>query len=285
MNNIQVIKIGGNVVDNPLLLEQFIRDFSGLDGPKVLVHGGGVMASQMQKQLGQQPVMIDGRRVTDMDTLKVVTMVYAGWCSKSIVALLQKHGCNAVGLSGADADLIRATRRPPVRKAGQADGETVTIDYGYVGDVDPHMINAGFLYRLTDAGITPVICAITHDGNGSLLNTNADTIASSVAVSLAACRQDPSDGISCGKPENRPEVSLVYCFEKDGVLYDKDDDSSVIPGITPEYYSRLKREGRVAAGMIPKLDNAFNALEHGVKEVVIKHAGNLGNGIGTVLSL
>ena len=285
MNNIQVIKIGGNVVDNPLLLEQFIRDFSGLDGPKVLVHGGGVMASQMQKRLGQQPVMIDGRRVTDMDTLKVVTMVYAGWCSKSIVALLQKHGCNAVGLSGADADLIRATRRPPVRKAGQADGETVTIDYGYVGDVDPHMINAGFLYRLTDAGITPVICAITHDGNGSLLNTNADTIASSVAVSLAACRQGLPDGISCGKPENRPEVSLVYCFEKDGVLYDKDDDNSVIPGITPEYYSRLKREGRVAAGMIPKLDNAFNALEHGVKEVVIKHAGNLGNGIGTVLSL
>ena len=287
MNNIQVIKIGGNVVDNPLLLEQFIRDFSGLDGPKVLVHGGGVMASQMQKQLGQQPVMIDGRRVTDTDTLKVVTMVYAGWCSKSIVALLQKHGCNAVGLSGADADLIRATRRPPVRKAGQADGETVTIDYGYVGDVDPHMINAGFLYHLTDAGITPVICAITHDGNGSLLNTNADTIASSVAVSLASYIKEGirAESLSSGKPAELPEVSLIYCFEKDGVLYDKDDDSSVIPGITPEYYSRLKREGRVAAGMIPKLDNAFNALEHGVKEVVIKHAGNLGNGIGTVLSL
>ena len=287
MNNIQVIKIGGNVVDNPLLLEQFIRDFSGLDGPKVLVHGGGVMASQMQKRLGQQPVMIDGRRVTDMDTLKVVTMVYAGWCSKSIVALLQKHGCNAVGLSGADADLIRATRRPPVRKAGQADGETVTIDYGYVGDVDPHMINAGFLYHLTDAGITPVICAITHDGNGSLLNTNADTIASSVAVSLASYIKEGirAESLSSGKPAELPEVSLIYCFEKDGVLYDKDDDNSVIPGITPEYYSRLKREGRVAAGMIPKLDNAFNALEHGVKEVVIKHAGNLGNGIGTVLSL
>ena len=287
MNNIQVIKIGGNVVDNPLLLEQFIRDFSGLDGPKVLVHGGGVMASQMQKRLGQQPVMIDGRRVTDTDTLKVVTMVYAGWCSKSIVALLQKHGCNAVGLSGADADLIRATRRPPVRKAGQADGETVTIDYGYVGDVDPHMINAGFLYHLTDAGITPVICAITHDGNGSLLNTNADTIASSVAVSLASYIKEGirTESLSSGKPAELPEVSLIYCFEKDGVLYDKDDDNSVIPGITPEYYSRLKREGRVAAGMIPKLDNAFNALEHGVKEVVIKHAGNLGNGIGTVLSL
>ena len=305
MNNIQVIKIGGNVVDNPLLLEQFIRDFSGLDGPKVLVHGGGVMASQMQKQLGQQPVMIDGRRVTDTDTLKVVTMVYAGWCSKSIVALLQKHGCNAVGLSGksivallqkhgcnavglsgADADLIRATRRPPVRKAGQADGETVTIDYGYVGDVDPHMINAGFLYHLTDAGITPVICAITHDGNGSLLNTNADTIASSVAVSLASYIKEGirAESLSSGKPAELPEVSLIYCFEKDGVLYDKDDDSSVIPGITPEYYSRLKREGRVAAGMIPKLDNAFNALENGVKEVVIKHAQNLLNSTGTTLN-
>lgn len=287
MNNIQVIKIGGNVVDNPLLLEQFIRDFSGLDGPKVLVHGGGVMASQMQKQLGQQPVMIDGRRVTDTDTLKVVTMVYAGWCSKSIVALLQKHGCNAVGLSGADADLIRATRRPPVRKAGQADGETVTIDYGYVGDVDPHMINAGFLYHLTDAGITPVICAITHDGNGSLLNTNADTIASSVAVSLASYIKEGirAESLSSGKPAELPEVSLIYCFEKDGVLYDKDDDSSVIPGITPEYYSRLKREGRVAAGMIPKLDNAFNALENGVKQVIIKNARNIGNSIGTVISL
>ena len=287
MNNIQVIKIGGNVVDNPLLLEQFIRDFSGLDGPKVLVHGGGVMASQMQKRLGQQPVMIDGRRVTDTDTLKVVTMVYAGWCSKSIVALLQKHGCNAVGLSGADADLIRATRRPPVRKAGQADGETVTIDYGYVGDVDPGMINAGFLHSLINADITPVICAITHDGKGNLLNTNADTIASSVAVSLASYIKEGirTESLSSGKPAELPEVSLIYCFEKDGVLYDKDDDSSVIPGITPEYYSRLKREGRVAAGMIPKLDNAFNALEHGVKEVVIKHAGNLGNGIGTVLSL
>ena len=282
MNNIQVIKIGGNVVDNPLLLEQFIRDFSGLDGPKVLVHGGGVMASQMQKRLGQQPVMIDGRRVTDTDTLKVVTMVYAGWCSKSIVALLQKHGCNAVGLSGADADLIRATRRPPVRKAGQADGETVTIDYGYVGDVDPGMINAGFLHSLINADITPVICAITHDGKGNLLNTNADTIASAIAVSLAKDQQpagqDGSDGPGC-------EVSLIYCFEKNGVLYDKDDDSSVIPEITPGYYRLLKHEGRVAAGMIPKLDNAFSALENGVRQVVIKHSGNLCNGTGTVLTI
>ena len=287
MNDIKVIKTGGGIVENPMLLEQFIKDFSALDGPKILVHGGGVMASQLQRQLGQQPVMIDGRRVTDMDTLKVVTMVYAGWCSKSITALLQKNGCNAIGLSGADADLIRATRRPPVRKEGQTEGETVTIDYGYVGDVDPLRINARFLCRLIDAGITPVICAITHDGNGSLLNTNADTIASSVAVSLASYIKGGirSESLSSGKPAELTEVSLIYCFEKDGVLYDRDDDSSVIPEITPERYSRLKQEGRVAAGMIPKLDNAFNALENGVKQVIIKNARNIGNSIGTVISL
>ena len=340
MNGIKVIKIGGNVVDNPLLLEQFIRDFSAIGTPKVLVHGGGVMASQMQKQLGQQPVMIEGRRVTDAETLKVVTMVYAGWCSKSIVALLQKNGCNAIGLSGADADLIRATKRPPVRKYGpsssdseelqgdsnnpdsmnshgvpgdnnkpgsrDSDGnqarrtETV-IDYGYVGDVDPQRINAGFLMQLINAGITPVVCAITHDGNGNLLNTNADTIASSIAVSLASCNgiQAHDTAASYHKasatveechafaPEDefRRAVSLIYCFEKDGVLYDKDDDGSVILEITPGYFRQLKEEGRVAAGMIPKLDNSFKALENGVREVVIKHARNLGNGIGTRLKL
>ena len=272
MAEIKVIKIGGNLVDNPLLLEQFIHDFSAIDGLKVLVHGGGVMASQMQKQLGQQPVMIEGRRVTDGDTLNVVTMVYAGWCSKHIVSLLQKNGCNAIGLCGADADLIRASKRPPVRKT-DSDGSVTTIDYGYVGDVDPKKINAGFLHSLISAGITPVICAITHDGNGNLLNTNADTIASSVAVSLAGYRTGSS-----------AEVSLIYCFEKAGVLYDKDDDKSVIDRITPEYYSLLKQEGRVAAGMIPKLDNAFDALEHGVKEVVIKHAQNLLNSTGTTLN-
>ena len=183
MNNIQVIKIGGNVVDNPLLLEQFIRDFSGLDGPKVLVHGGGVMASQMQKQLGQQPVMIDGRRVTDTDTLKVVTMVYAGWCSKSIVALLQKHGCNAVGLSGADADLIRATRRPPVRKAGQADGETVTIDYGYVIAIQHsnnylsiYKYNSGLLKNIGDKVLGGEKIAVTgwEDGQSSKQDCTAE---------------------------------------------------------------------------------------------------------------
>lgn len=262
---IKVVKIGGNVVDNPQLLENFIKDFTSMEGPKVLIHGGGVMASQMQRQLGQQPVMIEGRRVADQDTLKIVTMIYAGWCSKSIVAIMQKHGCSAIGLSGADADLITAVRRPPVTAAS---GET--IDYGYVGDVDPSMINSEFIISLTGQGITPVICAITSDGHGNLLNTNADTVASSVAVSLAT--HNPSE-----------KVSLIYCFEKEGVLYDKDDDTSLIQEITPEYYRTLKEEGRVAAGMIPKLDNSFKAIREGVAGVTIKHARNLLNRTGTEL--
>ena len=269
---INIIKIGGNVVEDERMLQDFACRFAALEGPKVLVHGGGKMTSAMQKNLGIEPVMIAGRRVTDARTLEIATMVYAGWCNKHTVASLQKNGCNAIGLCGADADLIRASKRPPVRKT-DSDGSVTTIDYGYVGDVDPKKINAGFLHSLISAGITPVICAITHDGNGNLLNTNADTIASSVAVSLAGYRTGSS-----------AEVSLIYCFEKAGVLYDKDDDKSVIDRITPEYYSQLKQEGRVAAGMIPKLDNAFDALEHGVKEVVIKHAQNLLNSTGTTLN-
>lgn len=275
MDRISVIKIGGNVVDNPLLLEQFIHVFASFEGPRILVHGGGVMASQMQRQLGYEPVMIDGRRVTDENTLKIVTMVYAGWCSKHIVALLQKYGCNAAGLSGADADIIRASKRPPVHRTGP-DGKDTVLDYGFAGDVDPSRINTEFLTSLTDSGITPVICAITHDGNGNLLNTNADTIASSIAVALACWERNAG-------PSSGREVRLIYCFEKDGVLYDKDDDSSVIPEITPDIYAGLKEEGRVAAGMIPKLDNAFKAIESGVSEVIIKHARNLGTDNGTVI--
>lgn len=273
LKNIRIIKIGGNVVDNPELLEKFIIDFAAVEGPKVLVHGGGVMASQMQKALGQQPVMIEGRRVTDEAALRVVTMVYAGWCSKSIVALMQKHGCNALGLCGADANLIEAVKRPPV--AVERNGVCENVDYGFVGDVSK--INSGFLLALISQGITPVICAITHDKAGSLLNTNADTVASSVAVAMARGCMDNETG-PCG-------VSLIYCFEKDGVLYDKDDDSSLIPEITPESYAELKAEGRVAAGMIPKLDNSFRALESGVAEVIIKHARNLSNVKGTRLHI
>lgn len=261
---IRVIKIGGNVVDNPELLESFAKDFAAISGPKVLVHGGGVMASRMQKAMGMTPTMIDGRRVTDGETLKVVTMVYAGWCNKSITALLQANGCNALGFSGADGNAIRARRRPPVTtESGQ------TVDYGFVGDVKPSGVDADLIHNLIAMGLTPVFCAINHDGNGTLLNTNADTVASSIAVALS----------------EKEEVELIYCFEKDGVLYDKDDDSSVIPEITRESFGALKAEGRVADGMLPKLSNSFNALEAGVRKVIIRHARNLSDSSGTTLSL
>lgn len=253
---IKVVKIGGNVVDNPALLAGFVRDFAALDGAKILVHGGGVMASSIQKALGQTPKMIEGRRITDEDTLRVVTMVYAGWCNKNVVALLQAAGCNAIGLSGADGNVIKAVRRP-----------AEPVDYGFVGDIYPSGVNCTFLRSLLAAGMVPVLCAINHDGAGSLLNTNADTIASSVASALAA----------------EDTVDLVYCFEKNGVLSDKDDDNSVIPVITPGLYASLKASGVVAEGMIPKLDNSFKAISSGVRSVIIKHAANLGNDIQTVL--
>lgn len=253
---IKVIKIGGNVVDNPELLSAFVKDFAALEGPKILVHGGGVMASTIQKALGQTPVMIEGRRVTDADTLRVVTMVYAGWCNKNVVALLQAAGCNALGMSGADANVIRAVKRP-----------ATPIDYGFVGDIYPDGINCDLLLKLLAEGITPVLCAINHDGDGNLLNTNADTVSSSIASALAAAA----------------DVDLVYCFDKNGVLSDKDDDDSVIPVITPSSYASLKADGVVADGMIPKLDNSFKAIAAGVRSVIIKHAKNLSNDIQTTL--
>ena len=256
---IQVFKIGGNVVDNPVMLNDFLKDFAEIPGPKVLVHGGGVMASQMQKALGMTPVMIQGRRVTDEETLKVVTMVYAGWCNKTITALLQANGCNAIGLTGADGNAICARRRPPVDIDGQM------VDYGFVGDVKPEGVNTTFLKSLLEQGIVPVLCAINHDSQGKLLNTNADTIASSVAIALG-------EG-----------TRLIYCFEKDGVLADKDDDSSIIPHISEKDFTRLKAEGVIANGMIPKLQNAFKAINAGVSSVIIKHARNLLNETGTIL--
>lgn len=255
----KVVKIGGNVVDNPVLLKQFVEDFAKLPGRKILVHGGGVMASQLQKSLGMVPVMVQGRRVTDEDALKIVTMVYAGWCNKNITALLQAAGCNAIGLSGADGNSVTASKRAPV----EIDGKVV--DYGFVGDVKAESVNAGFLNSLLDNGIVPVLCAINHDGHGSLLNTNADTIASSVAIAMG-------EG-----------TELIYCFEKNGVLRDKDDDSSVIRHINPAEFDSLKKAGIIADGMIPKLDNSFKAIESGVKSVTIKHAKNLLDDTGTTL--
>ena len=285
---IKIVKIGGNVVDNPELLQEFVRDFAAMPGMKALIHGGGVMASQMQKSMGMTPVMVEGRRVTDEATLKVVTMVYAGWCNKNITALLQAEGCNAIGLSGADGNAIKARKRPPVHV--ESLGEDV--DYGFVGDVTGESVNAGFIYSLMERGIVPVFNAINHDGEGNLLNTNADTIASSVAIAMANYKYRSPREVCCRCEECTHcsddgrlthETELIYCFEKDGVLYDKDDDSSVIPEIDRERFAELKAEGRVADGMIPKLANSFKAIDSGVARVIIKHARNLNNKKGTVL--
>ena len=285
---IRIVKIGGNVVDNPELLREFVKDFAAMPGMKALIHGGGVMASQMQKSMGMTPQMIEGRRVTDEDTLKVVTMVDAGWCNKNITALLQAEGCNAIGLSGADGNAIKARKRPPVHV--ESLGEDV--DYGFVGDVTGESVNAGFIYSLMERGIVPVFNAINHDGEGNLLNTNADTIASSVAIALANYKYRSPREVCCRCEECTHcsddgrlthETELIYCFEKDGVLYDKDDDGSVIPEIDRERFAELKAEGRVADGMIPKLANSFKAIDSGVARVIIKHARNLNNNKGTVL--
>ncbi|MBO7192599.1 MAG: acetylglutamate kinase [Bacteroidales bacterium] len=285
---IQIVKIGGNVVDNPELLREFVRDFAAMPGMKILVHGGGVMASQMQKSMGMTPVMVEGRRVTDEDTLKVVTMVYAGWCNKNIVALLQAEGCNAIGLTGADGNAVKARKRPPIH----VESLGTMVDYGFVGDVASESVNAGFIYSLLERGIVPVFNAINHDGEGHLLNTNADTIASSVAIAMANYQYRSKKDVCCRCEECTHcsddgrlthETELIYCFEKDGVLYDKDDDTSVIAEIDRERFAELKAEGRVADGMIPKLTNSFKAIDSGVARVLIKHARNLLGTTGTTL--
>lgn len=285
---IKIVKIGGNVVDNPELLKEFVKDFAAMPGKKILVHGGGVMASQMQKSMGMVPLMIEGRRVTDEETLRVVTMVYAGWCNKNITALLQAQGCNAIGLSGADGNVIKASKRPPVYVESLGND----VDYGYVGDVTADSVNAGFIYTLLERGIVPVFNAINHDGNGNLLNTNADTIASSVAIAMSNYKYRSPKEVCCRCEECTHcsddgrlthETELIYCFEKDGVLYDKDDETSVIPEIGKERFAELKNEGRVADGMIPKLANSFKAIDNGVARVIIKHASNLLNDRGTTL--
>lgn len=256
MDEIKVVKIGGNVVDNPEALESFLSDFQKLKGKKVLVHGGGVMASKMAIDLGVKTTMIQGRRVTDAETLKLVTMVYAGWINKHIVALLQKNGCNAIGLSGVDANIIPAARRSPN-----------PIDYGFVGDPTPNKVNAEFINNLLDKDIVPVFCAITHDEKGSLLNTNADTIASTLSVALSATSK----------------TTLYYCFEKEGVLRNVDDPNSIILSMTKSEYETFLKQDIIAGGMIPKLYNSFNAIDEGVSEVLVLHAKNLLNQKGTRL--
>jgi acetylglutamate kinase len=241
-----IIKIGGNVLDNPVRLQRFLIDFAQLSGPKLLVHGGGKIASTIGLQLGIQPAYVEGRRLTDADTLKLVAMVYAGLINKNVVAQLQALGCNAIGMTGADANAIPATKRP-----------VKTVDYGFAGDIaGPETVNAQAIQALLQAGLTPVFAPLTHDGAGSLLNTNADTIASVLATALAS----------------HYPVKLVYCFEKKGVLADAADDDAVIAHIDQHRYEDLKEKGVVKDGMIPKLDNAFAALQQGVSAVLIGEA-------------
>lgn len=256
MQKLTIVKVGGAVVEDPAQLDRLLRDFSAIDGPKVLVHGGGRRATQIAARLGIESRMVAGRRVTDADTLQVVTMVYGGLVNKTIVAGLQAAGVNALGLTGADMDVIRSHRRP-----------VKDVDYGFVGDVD--RADGRALSTLIEAGITPVMAPLTHDGRGTILNTNADTIASETARALAKLY----------------DVTLVFCFEKNGVLANPDDDNSVIPLITPADYVRLKASGAVAGGMIPKLDNAFRALNDGVKRVIITRATAIDGKHGTVISL
>jgi acetylglutamate kinase len=239
---VTLIKIGGNIIDNPTELAQFLSDFSKIQGYKVLVHGGGKSATKMAESIGLVPQMIDGRRITDAAMLDVVVMIYAGQINKNIVAQLQANNTNAMGFSGADGNLIQSDKR-----------NHPTINYGFVGDVKK--VNTNLLETLLSTGIIPIFCAITHDGKGQLLNTNADTVASELAIALSEVF----------------DVTLNYCFEKPGVLYDAEDDSSVIENINQELYSKLKSEKAIHSGMIPKLDNCFNSLSKGVQKIKIGH--------------
>jgi len=248
--NLYIIKIGGNVIDNSENLYRFLKDFTALNGYKILVHGGGKVATQLSETLGIETKLVDGRRITDIETLRVVTMVYAGLINKNIVAQLQRFGNNAIGLTGADGDFIRTKKRP-----------VKTIDYGFVGDIDENSINPQNISKLIQAGFTPVFCALTHDGEGQLLNTNADTIASALAVALAKLY----------------DTILIYCFEKKGVLRDINDESSLVKEINRHSYEELKAQQIIHSGMLPKMDNAFSAISCGVKEVIIGHSDDLGN--------
>jgi acetylglutamate kinase len=239
-NTLKIIKIGGNVIDDAQALSSFLYIFSLIEGPKILVHGGGKSATALPEQTGLEVKMIDGRRITDAATLELITMVYAGKINKTIIAQLQALDCNAVGFTGADGNTITSEKRP-----------VSTIDYGFVGDVK--LVETSTLELLLNNNISPVFCAITHDKNGQLLNTNADTIASELAIAFAA----------------QFEVELYYCFEKKGVLKDVNDDNSVIQTITKSSYKKLLDAQLIFSGMLPKLNNCFHALDHEVSKVCI----------------
>ena len=249
-----VIKVGGKIVEEADTLNQLLADFSAIEGYKVLVHGGGRSATKLAAQLGIESKMVNGRRITDAETLKVVTMVYGGLVNKNIVAGLQAKGVNAMGLTGADMNVMLSVKRP-----------VKDVDYGFVGDVK--QVNAELLGNLIRQGVVPVMAPLTHDGQGSMLNTNADTIAGETAKALAQLF----------------DVTLVFCFEKKGVLSDENDDNSVIPVITPDEFKQYVEQGVIQGGMIPKLENSFSAIDSGVSQVVITQASAINGQGGTVI--
>lgn len=249
-----VIKVGGKIVEEEESLYKLLDDFAAIEGYKVLVHGGGRSATKLAAQLGIESKMVNGRRITDEETLKVVTMVYGGLVNKNIVAGLQARGVNALGLTGADMNVIRSVKRP-----------VKEVDYGFVGDVEK--VNEAFLSDLIRKGVVPVMAPLTHDGEGHLLNTNADTIAGETAKALA---------------ENF-DVTLVYCFEKKGVLRDENDEDSVIPQITQQEFKQYVTDGVIQGGMIPKLENSFEAINAGVSQVVITLSSAIGGNSGTLI--
>jgi acetylglutamate kinase len=252
MDRLSIVKVGGKIVEEEHSLQQLLKDFSQIEGYKILVHGGGRSATKLAERLGIESRMVNGRRITDLETLKVVTMVYGGLVNKNIVAKLQSLGINALGLTGADMNMILSDKRP-----------VKDIDYGYAGDVKK--VNINILSSLIKQGIIPVLAPLTHDGKGNMLNTNADTIAGETAKALA----------------HAFDVSLVYCFEKKGVLMNESDENSVIPQINKAEFERLVKQGVIQGGMIPKLHNAFNSIDAGVKEVIITSATELGKNTGT----
>ena len=241
-----IIKIGGNVVDNPTLRENFLNDFTQIPSPKILVHGGGKIATQVAVKMDVETVMVEGRRITDKAMLDVVTMVYGGLVNKTLVAQLQNRNVNTIGLTGADAGVILSRKRV-----------VKEIDYGFVGDIEK--VDSTFIDSLLQQNLVPIFAPLTYDKDGNMLNTNADTIAQALAIAMS---------------ENY-EVNLVYCFEKKGVLTDVDDENSVIPVLKKEYYEQLKTDGAIHTGMIPKLDNAFKAIAEGVLQVTICHAAEV----------
>lgn len=259
MDKLYVIKIGGQIINDPARLTAFLKQFSSINEPKILVHGGGKLATELAEKLNIPQQMVEGRRITDAETLKIITMVYAGWINKSIVVELQGLGSNNIGLSGADGNLVLAHKRVSGK-----------LDYGFAGDIDK--INSAFLVNLLKQNITPVICPVTHDQKGQLLNTNADTIAQEIAKAMAGMY----------------DVVLVYGFEKKGVLRDFQDKDSFIKKIDASEYSLLKQEGVIHSGMIPKIDNAFAAIASGVRQVIIGESEDLNALIhgktGTVIS-